>query len=199
MIRSARFWTFMAVFQVVFGLTVFALTRQYYLDAQQAPTSSQAAAANSSRAAPHPTPSDWPTNSGRSDLANLISSFPAQPLSTDPDVLAAQGDELFSQKQYQGAAHLYEQALAAGARDANTYNSLGLTLHYLGRSAEALQILEDGIAIDPDYQRIWLTLGFVNSQTGNLDAARTALSTAQQMNPDNEIGRSAADMLDNLR
>ena len=197
MSRSARFWTFMAVFQVVFGLTVFALTRQYYVDAQQGRPNSQAASVSSS--APHPTTADWPAARGQSDLANLISSFPAQPLSTDPDVLAAQGDELFSQEQYQGAAHLYEQALATGARDANTYNSLGLTLHYLGRSAEALQILEDGIAIDPDYQRIWLTLGFVNSQAGNLDATRTALSTAQQMDPDNEIGRSAASMLDNLR
>lgn len=199
MSRSARFWTFMAMFQVVFGLTVFGLTRQYYLDAPQSPTNSQAATPSSNRAAPHPTSSDWPATGGQSELANLISSFPAQPLSTDPDVLAAQGDELFSQEQYQGAAHLYEQAVAAGARDANTYNSLGLTLHYLGRSAEALKILEDGIAIDPDYQRIWLTLGFVNSQAGNLDAAHTALSTAQQLNPDNEIGRSASSMLDNLR
>ena len=31
MIRSAKFWIMMTVFQVVFGLAIFAITRQYYI------------------------------------------------------------------------------------------------------------------------------------------------------------------------
>lgn len=195
MIRSSRFWVLMTVFQIVFGLTVFALTRQYYLEAPDERGRATAAA--------HPTESDWPAPSAQGDLANLISSFPptsaGRPLSTDPNVLSAQADAFFGQAQYQSAAHLYEQALEAGGTDANTYNSLGLTLHYLGRSAEALSLLEEGIAVDPGYQRIWLTLGYVNSQLGNEAEARTALTTAVQMNADNEISHSAASMLDKLR
>ncbi|MDT8319681.1 MAG: tetratricopeptide repeat protein [Xanthomonadales bacterium] len=189
MIRSTSFWILMTVFQLIFGLTVFALTRQYYLEAQDERGSATVAA--------HPPVSGWPAPSDQDDLANLISA--GRPLSTDPDVLSAQADEFFGQAQYQNAAHLYEQALAAGGTDANTYNSLGLTLHYLGRSTEALNMLEQGIEVDPGYQRIWLTLGYVNSQLGNEAEARTALTTAVQMSADNEIGRSAASMLDNLR
>ena len=78
------------------------------------------------------------------------------------------------------------------------YNNLGITLHYLGRSAEALQILNQGVTVDPNYQRIWLTLGFVSAQTGLAAEAQSALKTAVELGPDTEVGRSAADMLKGL-
>ncbi|MGW8368799.1 MAG: tetratricopeptide repeat protein [Gammaproteobacteria bacterium] len=78
------------------------------------------------------------------------------------------------------------------------YNNLGITLHYIGRSDEALRRLDQGVAIDPTHQRIWLTLGYVNSQLGNAEQARTALTKAVQMDPDNDIGQSAAKMLEAL-
>lgn len=185
----------MAAFQLLFALGVFALTRAYYLD--RAPQPSRISDAPFGAAAPHPMPS---TTSGdpRGDLESLISSFPAPSAGQDPVELSRQGDAHFRQQQYDRAAQFYEQALRAGSQDANDYNSLGLTLHYLGRSEEALAVLNEGVAVDPDYQRIWLTLGFVNSQLGNLQAAREALGTAVRMGPDNEIGRSAAEMLDGV-
>jgi tetratricopeptide (TPR) repeat protein len=192
--RTARFWIFMAAFQLLFALGVFALTRAYYLD--RAPQPSRISDAPFGAAAPHPMPS---TTSGdpRGDLESLISSFPGrrQPARTRRNC-RARATRHFGQQQYDRAAQFYEQALRAGSQDANDYNSLGLTLHYLGRSEEALAVLNEGVAVDPDYQRIWLTLGFVNSQLGNLQAAREALGTAVRMGPDNEIGHSAAEMLD---
>jgi Flp pilus assembly protein TadD len=80
----------------------------------------------------------------------------------------------------------------------NTYNNLGITLYYLGRSTEALRILNEGVAVDSTYQRIWLTLGFVNSQVGNAEQARQALTTAVQLGADSEVGRTAQEMLGNL-
>jgi Flp pilus assembly protein TadD len=71
-------------------------------------------------------------------------------------------------------------------------------LHYLGRSSEALDILNKGVKVDANYQRIWLTLGFVNKQLGNTVQARTALTTAVQLGADNDIGRSAGKMLEGL-
>lgn len=194
--RNARFWVFMAAFQLLFAFGVFALTRAYYLD--RAPQPSRVAAVPFGAAAPHPMP---PTTSGdpRDELESLISSFPAPSAGQDPVQLSRQGDAHFGQQQYDRAAQFYEQALRAGSQDVNDYNSLGLTLHYLGRSEEALAVLDEGVAVDPDYQRIWLTLGFVNSQLGNLQAARTALGTAVEMDADNDIGRSAAEMLNQLR
>ena len=83
-------------------------------------------------------------------------------------------------------------------QNVDTLNNLGLTLHYIGRSDEALSRLNEGTAADPGYQRIWLTLGFVNSSVGNSEAARDALTKAVELNPDNDVGRSAAGMLAQL-
>jgi Flp pilus assembly protein TadD len=54
------------------------------------------------------------------------------------------------------------------------------------------------VKVDANYQRIWLTLGFVNKQLGNTVQARTALTTAVQLGADNDIGRSAGKMLEGL-
>ena len=93
---------------------------------------------------------------------------------------------------------MYERLLAFGPNNADVLNNLGLTLHYLGRSSEALGRLNEGVALDPGNQRIWLTLGFVNSQLGNVDEARAALSTATQVGTDESIRESARKMLDGL-
>jgi len=188
MIRRARFWVMLAVFQVAFGLTVFAVTRHYYL-------------ADDTRvsvgAPPHAT-SPLPAQSGESDLANLISSFPGPAAVNDPAQLSLQADEAFSNQQFGQAAELYERLMLADPGNADTYNNLGLTLHYLGRTSEALSVLDEGVTVDPGYQRIWLTLGFVSIQAGDLEKARSALTTAVQMGEDTEVGKSAAHMLNAL-
>lgn len=199
--RSARFWTLLAVFQVVFGLAVFGLTRHYYLDAAGGDGSASAPAAG----AVHPMPT-VPSGTPEDDLARLIATFPdpggeagptGGPTSgMNPVELARQGDLAFGRGEYARAAELYARALAAGDEDVNTYNSLGLTLHYLGRSGEALQVLGEGVALDADYQRIWLTLGFVHGQVGHPEQAREALERAWDMDPESDVGRAAADMLE---
>jgi Flp pilus assembly protein TadD len=93
---------------------------------------------------------------------------------------------------------LYRQLLTFDATNAEIYNNLGLTLHYLGSSEEALQKLNEGVALDPTHQRSWLTLGFVNSQLGNTEQARTALTNASQTGTDEEIHQSALKMLESL-
>lgn len=190
MIHSTKFWITMTVFQVAFGLAVFAITRQYYIHDQD-----KVSANTSARAQPTP---EWPERDTESELEQLISTYPGQQTVEDPAVVLHQADEFFTNGQYDKAANLYQQLLASGSNDANTYNNLGITLHYLGRSDEALRILNEGVAVDSSYQRIWLTLGYVNSQVGNTGQARLALTTAVQMGADTEVGRSATEMLGNL-
>jgi len=185
--RNARFWIFMTVFQVAFGLAVFGATRNYYMVSTPAAEVSQRAPAQ------HPT--EWPQTGQGSELEQLISTFPGQSMTTDPMVLTARADEAFVNQQFELAADLYRQMLVLDPNNADTYNNLGITLHYLGRSAEALQILNQGVTVDPNYQRIWLTLGFVSAQTGLAAEAQSALKTALELGPDTEVGQSAADML----
>jgi len=190
MIRSAKFWILMTVFQVAFGLTVFAITRQYYIHDQDKVSTNASAMAQ-------PVP-EWPERDTESELEQLISTYPGQQTIEDPAVVLHRADEFYTNGQYDKAADLYEQLLATGSNDVNTYNNLGITLYNLGRSDEALRTLNEGVAVDPSYQRIWLTLGFVNSQLGNTGQARLALATAVEMGADTEVGQSATEMLGNL-
>jgi len=122
----------------------------------------------------------------------------SEPTLQDPNEISRQAGEFFTNRQYDRAVDLYEQLLALRPNDAETYNNLGITLHYLGRSDEALRRLNEGVAVDAEHQRIWLTLGFVNSQLGNTDQARTALTTAAQIGSDDSIRQSARRMLEDL-
>lgn len=185
MTGSAKFWISMAAFQVVFGLTVFVATRQYYLhEATEV--------------------SSGPPVARRPSLTSLDSIRRPDPLQVestnwDPVEASRLADEFFTKRQFDRAADLYGKLLTYYPNDVDAYNNLGLTLHYLGRSTEALSYLNKGVAVDPTHQRIWLTLGYVSSQLGNIERARTALTKAVQMGEDNAIGQSAAKMLGNLR
>jgi len=190
MMRGARFWVLLAAFQVVFGLIIFAATRQYYLHGPESMTARPPATSRSTVG--------WPDHSMESDIESYLSSSPGRSVATDPAELLRQGNDFFGNGQYVEAEDRYSRALASGATDVNTYNSLGITLQYLGRSEEALRILNQGIAVDPTYQRIWLTLGFVNGQIGHVEQAREALTTAVQMGPDTDVGQAASAMLDQL-
>jgi Flp pilus assembly protein TadD len=190
MIRDSKFWIPMTIFQVLFGLTVFGLTRDYYLYGSDrsglAPATSArtdvAPTADLQRPAPTPTPSSqW--NGSESD---------------DPVEVSRQAGEAFANKEYGPAADRYARLLELVPEDVETHNNLGLTLHYLGRSTEALRALNDGIAIDPEHQRTWLTLGYVNQQLGKDEPARKALMNASLIGDDEAIRKSAMEMLREL-
>ena len=180
----------MVVFQIGFGFVVFAVTRDYYVKDVD---SGSPHALPSGQAAPA-----WPGGIAADEIARMTSSAPSQFLLQDPVEISRQANVYFANRQYEQAAEMYERLLSFSPGDAEIYNNLGLTLHYLGRSAEALQKLQEGTAADPDHQRIWLTTGFVNSELGNLDQARSALTNATLIGDDESIRQSAQKMLDGL-
>ena len=169
---------------------VFTATRQFYIDGPDKVTSAPATTGQSSLVIPERITA---TSSNTINAATF-----GQSRIEDPLELARQASEFFSYRQFDKAADAYERLLAIDPDNAETYNNLGITLHYLGKSSEALQILNEGIAVDPSHQRTWLTQGGVNSQLGNIEQARTSLTTATKIDPDNEIGQSAAKMLQSL-
>jgi tetratricopeptide (TPR) repeat protein len=188
MMKSPKFWIPMIAFQVVFGLSIFTITRQYYIEERAdsiAPTGTE----QSSSAISGRVPS---TNTSLTKLSTF------KPAPTDPVEIARLATESFSSGQYARAADLYQQLLDLNPENVEIYNNLGITLHYLGNSVEALDKLNQGAKLDPSYHRIWLTLGYVNSQLGNLEQARSALETAVKMGKDDDIGRSAEQMLAEL-
>lgn len=189
MLRDPKFWISMAVFQALFGFAVFAVTRDYY----QQETSSI-------RAHPgtiNPAASTWQGIS-ENDISRLAPEVFGDGASDDPAQISRQADEFFSRRQYEQAAYAYKRLLQFDPQNVEVHNNLGLTLHYLGRSDEALRYLNDGVALDEPNQRIWLTLGYVNSQLGNVEAARSALGKAAQIGDNESIRQAAMKMLDEL-
>jgi tetratricopeptide (TPR) repeat protein len=188
MVRDTRFWIAAAAFQLVFGLAVFALTRYYYVSGRDIVRPEVAGVLKSLPKWPDG-PAGMPAApSLPAPMANL------DPAGTDPATIARNADESFNSGQYARAAELYQQLLMLDPTNVELHNNVGLTLHYLGRSAEALEVLQAGTALDPTHQRSWLTTGFVNAQLGNGPAAREALGRAQ-VGADEEIRKAAREML----
>lgn len=116
----------------------------------------------------------------------------------DPATMSLLANKYFANQQYAEAADLYGQLSALDPGNVDIKNNFGLTLHYINRSEEALAVLKSGSAMSPGNQRIWLTLGYVNNEMGNLDDAKLSLETAVRIDPDNDVGRSASRMLSEL-
>lgn len=188
--QKLKFWIPMTLFQVVFGLTVFTITRQYYIQDSDNVSDNTTEIIQPAFV--------WPDSITETNPAQLNSSIFSQSIIENPAEISRQANEHFTKKQYDKAAELYERLLVLAPNNVTTYNNLGITLHYLDRSSEALRRLNEGVAVDQTNQRIWLTLGFVYSQVGNTENARSALATAAKIDADNEIGKTAVKMLENL-
>jgi len=189
--QKLKFWISMTLFQVVFGLTIFTITRQYYIQDSDNVSDNTTEITQPAFV--------WPDSITETNPAQLNSSILSLSITENPAEISRQANEYFTKKQYDKAAELYEQLLVLAPNNVNTYNNLGITLHYLGRSTEAIHWLNEGVAVDQTHQRAWLTLGFVYSQVGNTEDARSALATAAKIDADNEIGKSAEKMLENLQ
>lgn len=189
MLRDSKFWILMAVFQACFGFAVFAITRDHYQPRAQGVRAHPSTIS--------PSASTW-QGIRESDISRLAPAAFGEASFQDPAEISRRADEFFAGRQYEQAANWYKRLLDFDARNVEVHNNLGLTLHYLGRSDEALRYLNEGVALDSTNQRIWLTLGYVNSQLGNVEQARMALGKATQTGENESIRQSALSMLDEL-
>jgi tetratricopeptide (TPR) repeat protein len=123
---------------------------------------------------------------------------PVEELDVDtenPQALAALADGYFEKSQFDQAIEIYKKVLKINPDDVDTYNDLGLAYHYTERSDLAIDILKKGTEIMPSYQRIWLSLGFVQISAGNKEEARSALTEAVELNPQSDVGQEAVRIL----
>ncbi|MEN8180416.1 MAG: tetratricopeptide repeat protein [Pseudomonadota bacterium] len=172
--------------QIITGLAVFMLTRAYYMDEASLAKGTTASSAMGQ------------TELSTDELINSLQNYPQLNPSSDPMEIDTLANEAFQRGDYAKAAKLYQRVIDLAPLKVEPHNNLGLTLHYLGRSAEALEILNHGTELDPSFQRIWLTLGFVQSSVGNAQEARQALERTVELGADTEPGKSASEMLGKL-
>jgi len=185
-------WLVFVVFLTFYGFAVFAVTRDYFLRHPAHPMAAEVAGHGAAQPNPHPRVPRVAAGLSGLDLGNAI---PKSIEETNPKLLGERADRLFAEGRYQEAIPLYRWVLELSPDDAETYNDLGLALHYAGDSAGALEVLRNGVAGAPNFQRIWLSLGFVSLQVKDLEAARVALARARDLGPENDVGKEAIRLL----
>lgn len=191
---SPLHWLILAVFLAFYGFAVFALTRDYYVRHPIRPPMAQAPVQDSTSGNPHADSRIGGPAAGLSglDLANLV---PQSIEDSSPELLGERADRLLAERRYREAIPLYRRVLELEPEDVETHNDLGLALHYAGDSPAALEVLRAGAAGAPEFQRIWLTLGFVSLQVDDPASARVALTRARDLGPNNTIGEEAVRLL----
>lgn len=187
---SALHWVILILFLAFYGFAVFAFTRDYYV---RNPLRAEVVVAPVARA-PHALPQSNPTWIQQQVQQGGVA-VPVMPSGSNPVLLNQQGDELFAQKRYGEAIPFYRRVLELDPDDVDAHNDLGLVLHYTGQSQNGLEILKAGTQKAPDFQRIWLTLGYVSANTEDFAGARVALEKARSLDPDSSVGQESARLL----
>jgi tetratricopeptide (TPR) repeat protein len=132
------------------------------------------------------------------DYSAIVADLKAS-LAENPDeveLITQLGDAYFEQRNFAEAVNYYKKSLTMKEGDADIYNDLGLSMHYIDNSAEGLKYIEMGILQSPFNQRIWLTKGFLLAYgLGDMNGARAAWEKARALDPESGIGKAAADYL----
>lgn len=108
---------------------------------------------------------------------------------THTDAWAALGLAREALGEWAGAAHALRQALRLGAAQASLHLSLAMCELRLERPREALQALDEALAIDPAFAEAWSQRAHLMREAGELAEAEHAYRQALQHGADAELQR----------
>jgi predicted TPR repeat methyltransferase len=108
---------------------------------------------------------------------------------TNADAWAALGLAREALGEWAGAAHALRQAFRLGAAQAGLHLSLAMCELRLERPREALQALDDALALDPSFAEAWSQRAHLMREAGELAEAEHAYRQALQHGGDAELHR----------
>ncbi len=181
-LESYKKWTIIAVIIIVAGFVILSMTRPSYKSKESPPDT-----VLKQPASPGPLIS---LETEKTRVAAQIKEF-----SDNPQKLARIGDQYFERNRYVLAIEIYEKVLELNPEDVDTYNDMGLALHSIGKSDEAIEKLKKGTEVDPSFQRIWLSLGYVLVTSGRDEEAKGFFEKTIEMDPDTVMGQEAKKFL----
>ncbi len=127
-------------------------------------------------------------------IGELKTTLTAEPGNVDAHVRL--GKAYFSMMQFDDAVKHFDAAIKLNPSLVDIYNDIALSNHYLGNSAKALSYVDKGIEMNPYYQRIWLTRGFILAYgLGDQDAALESFEKAISISPETPIAEAAREYL----
>lgn len=105
------------------------------------------------------------------------------------------GNNLFKDGYYERAIDSYEEALAANPDMMIALNSIANSLIQLDRLDEALSVIEETIARDPDFGGHYVTRGIINDRTGRYEDAMADYAYALELDAELAEGMHWIDRL----
>ena len=112
------------------------------------------------------------------------------PPPANPDQLLARARALIQQKDYPGAARLYEQVLRAEPNSFEALSNLGVVDAQMGKYPEAAQAYQRALRLQPKSFPLLLNLGLCYFKTEDFSHAVKPLQRAVEVQPDNFQARS---------
>lgn len=119
---------------------------------------------------------------------------PSFEAASEPTIRAAQdesllhidaGGRLFEQRDLEGAAREYREAIRLSPLNPTPHNNLGMVLHVQGQPAAALIEFRESVTLNPGYAPAWSNLGFaffeLDQMVPAMEAWRVAVDLDQQM------------------
>ena len=94
------------------------------------------------------------------------------------------GIEAAKNKQWDKAIDLFQKAVKADPKEANTHNNLGLAYKGAGKMKEAIKAFSDAIEVEPNNTAGYINRGTVYTLEKNYDKAIEDLNKAIQLTPD---------------
>ncbi len=89
----------------------------------------------------------------------------------------------------------YKQYLKIDSQNADVLVDMGVCYYETGKNLEAISYMEKALKYQPKHQIAHLNLGIVNMSAGNMTKAKEWWNKAVAINPTNDIGKRAAELL----
>ena len=95
-----------------------------------------------------------------------------------PEALVESAKERFELQDYYACVHLLEEVIQTGKAFADAHHLLGLALHLLGRSEQALESFDRAVDLNPQYHEAHIHRGIVLNDLGRTADAEQAFKRA---------------------
>lgn len=99
-------------------------------------------------------------------------------------------------ERWEDAKSAFNQAIACGGENTDTFNELAICLLELGEIEEAKKLLLRALSLEPDNTKIMSNLGYVSMKSGDIAQARKFFLAVLEFDPDDVLAKQLLEQLE---